>query len=122
MKEKILKLRKQGLTYNQIKDQLGCAKSTISYYCRSGTLPKAESRICRNCKKEFSNIEIINGEKKQLHRRHYCLECSPYGEHNNVQLEKIIHDGKFGCSDCLERKEADDFYYYKNSYKEGNKK
>lgn len=33
MKEKILKLRKEGKTYNEIKKILGCAKSTISYHC-----------------------------------------------------------------------------------------
>lgn len=33
MKEKIIKLRSEGKTYNEIKQILGCAKSTISYHC-----------------------------------------------------------------------------------------
>ena len=32
-KEEIIKLYKQGLTFNQISKQLGCTKSTVSYYC-----------------------------------------------------------------------------------------
>lgn len=36
MKEKILKLREEGKTYNEIKSILGCSKSTISYYCGEG--------------------------------------------------------------------------------------
>jgi len=33
MKEEILKLRKKGKTYKEIVNKLGCAKSTIAYYC-----------------------------------------------------------------------------------------
>ena len=33
MKEKIIELRKNGKTYNEIKLILGCSKSTISYHC-----------------------------------------------------------------------------------------
>ena len=33
MKEKILKLRLEGKTYNEIQKELNCAKSTISYHC-----------------------------------------------------------------------------------------
>lgn len=34
MKEKIIKLRKDGKTYNEIQEILKCSKSTISYYCK----------------------------------------------------------------------------------------
>jgi predicted transcriptional regulator len=33
MKDAILKLRKEGKTYNEIVNDLGCSKSTVSYYC-----------------------------------------------------------------------------------------
>jgi len=33
MRKEILKLRKEGKTYNEIRKILGCAKSTISYHC-----------------------------------------------------------------------------------------
>lgn len=33
MKEKIIKLRNEGKTYNEIKEILKCSKSTISYHC-----------------------------------------------------------------------------------------
>lgn len=32
-KEKILKLRAEGKTYNEIQEELGCSKSVISYHC-----------------------------------------------------------------------------------------
>jgi len=34
MKTEILKLRTQGLSYNEIATALGCAKSTVSFHCR----------------------------------------------------------------------------------------
>jgi len=37
-KEKIISLRKSGLTYKQIQDELGCSKSTIAYHCKNEKL------------------------------------------------------------------------------------
>ena len=37
------------------------------------------SKICLNCGKEFPGWVIIEGKKKNLQRRRYCLECSPFG-------------------------------------------
>jgi 5-methylcytosine-specific restriction endonuclease McrA len=44
MKEKILRLRKEGKSYNQIKAILGCSKSTISYHCGEGQKVKSKER------------------------------------------------------------------------------
>jgi len=38
MKEEILKLRQKGHTYNKIKEEVGCSKALISYYCRKSGL------------------------------------------------------------------------------------
>ena len=38
--------------------------------------------VCRKCKNHFSNRVIINGLIKNLNRRKYCLNCSPWGAHN----------------------------------------
>lgn len=55
MKDKILNLRLEGKSYNEIKDILGCSKSTISYHC---------SKIDENEKIKSSNLTIKN--KKQI--------------------------------------------------------
>ena len=44
MKEKILKLRKEGKSYNEIQKLLGCSKGTISYHCGKGQKEKAKTR------------------------------------------------------------------------------
>lgn len=39
MKQEIIKLRLQGCNYKEIATILGCAKSTISYHCKSLNIP-----------------------------------------------------------------------------------
>jgi len=48
MKEQILALREQGFTYNQIKAELGCSKSTISYYCSPDQKAKTQARTAKS--------------------------------------------------------------------------
>ena len=45
MKDSILELRKQGKSYKQIKEQLGCSLSTISFHCST---PETKAK----CKKK----------------------------------------------------------------------
>ena len=41
---------------------------------------------CLICKEVIPSTMIINGSRKILNHRRYCLKCSPYGAHNNIQL------------------------------------
>lgn len=43
---------------------------------------------CENCKSDFNNWAEIDGVKKNISRRKYCLNCSPFGSHNT----RKIHD------------------------------
>ena len=45
MKEQILKLREEGKTHSEIKELLGCSKSTISYYCGHEQREKTKNRV-----------------------------------------------------------------------------
>lgn len=40
--------------------------------------------ICKNCNKKFPNWVEINGVKKSLSNRKYCLDCNPYGGGNGT--------------------------------------
>lgn len=37
---------------------------------------------CRQCHVEFPNHACIDGKKRNLQRRKFCLICSPFGMHN----------------------------------------
>lgn len=43
--------------------------------------------ICNKCGKTFPNRISIDGKLRTLNRRKYCLECSPFGNHNTKKLE-----------------------------------
>ena len=44
--------------------------------------------ICKKCGDSFPNHVEIDGKLRNLRRRKYCLECSPFGRHNTAKLEK----------------------------------
>lgn len=62
MKEKILKLRQEGKSYNEIKNILGCSKGTISYHC---------SKIDNDKVIKSINLDIKN--KKQIKDESFLL-------------------------------------------------
>lgn len=47
-KDEIIRLRSEGKTYNQIRDILGCAKSTIAYHVGDGQKQKTRDRSNRS--------------------------------------------------------------------------
>ena len=69
MKEKILELRKEGKTYNQIVEILGCSKSTVSYHCGIGQKEKTKKRtgILRDSNPIIQKLDNYKTrEKKEL--------------------------------------------------------
>lgn len=46
-------------------------------------------KTCKNCNKPFSNYEKVNGKTVHLESRKFCLDCSPYGKHNTIQLHNL---------------------------------
>lgn len=65
MKEKILKLQKEGLSYSQIAKQLNCSKSTVCYHCGEGQKEKFSVRQRKNRAKNHPfKSKIANFSKK----------------------------------------------------------
>ncbi len=60
-KEQILQLRKEGKTYKEIREILGCTKSVISYHCKNAGL---EHQNARNYP-SFDIIELANSLYEQ---------------------------------------------------------
>lgn len=42
---------------------------------------------CKKCNKNFSSSVTIEGKRRNLKNRKYCLECSPFDRHNTKRLE-----------------------------------
>lgn len=70
--------------------------------------------VCRKCGKHFPNRLNVNGEIKNAQNRKYCLECSPYGEHNTKKIH-IFPEQQRGsetrtCPRCKQSKSRLEFY------------
>ena len=72
--------------------------------------------ICKKCNDYFPNRMEIDGKKRCLHKRKYCISCSPYGQHNTRKLNnKMRKDQKpHNCSSCGET-DPNKFYGHKRT-------
>lgn len=74
---------------------------------------------CLKCGKEFPFHCFIDGKKRNFKNRVYCLECSPFGQHNTKKLHipetvnyNIATSKK--CPRCKRIFDLDFFYIKKN--------
>ncbi len=63
--------------------------------------------ICGQCHSSFPVSVVIDGVKRNLQHRKFCLGCSPFGKHNT---RKLLQGGK----KCLRCGESDASRFYKN--------
>lgn len=59
---------------------------------------------CKKCGLNFSCWGVIGGKRYNLSNRKYCLQCSPFKQHNTKQLH-IVPDTNHvdGLCDCCKR-------------------
>lgn len=79
---------------------------------------------CQKCKRSFPSKIKVDGKVRNFQHRKYCLDCSPFGDHNTQKLESVIQyvvDGKKLCVACNEEKSIGDFYTQSNGKKRPRK-
>jgi hypothetical protein len=54
--------------------------------------------ICKKCNKVFANLVKINDKVRNLCKRKYCIECSPFGEHNTSKIHILVEER--ACKSC----------------------
>lgn len=98
MKEQILKLRKEGKTYKQIKEILGCSKGTISFHCGEGQKEKSRKRSekIRNIKNNIPNkvCNFIKGAARHKTDRFQKRKGNIYSGEKTFTWNDVIK--KFG--------------------------
>lgn len=102
MKDKILKLRDEGKTYNQIKEILNCSKSTISYYCGINQKEKVKNRN----KKRRENLVIQKLENYKYRKNRNRKECvRKFNKRDNFNEGKVNKDynTNFTWEDVIEK-------------------
>ncbi len=99
-KEKIIRLRRQGLGYADIGRELHISKDTVKSFCRRNGLTVADSKpvddknICRECGKP-----LVQQEKKKC-RKFCCKSCREkwWAEHADRINRKAVYT--FTCAGC----------------------
>lgn len=66
--------------------------------------------ICQHCTKEFPTHIEIDGIKRNLQNRKFCLECSPYNSHNTKPSLITIDIDTKHCPECNKTKHISEFY------------
>lgn len=80
---------------------------------------------CKKCGELFEIHQEIDGKARNLKKRIYCLNCSPFGSNNNKNLENAIkygynHETHKLCTRCDTVKELSEENYYKRKDRKGN--
>jgi predicted HNH restriction endonuclease len=70
---------------------------------------------CLKCNVDLPNIIVIDGKRHNICNRKFCLDCSPFKQHNtkNLNLYEIIQTKKI-CPSCNIEKSIDEFYRRRN--------
>ena len=55
---------------------------------------------CKNCSTHFRNWQQVAGKLRNLQRRKYCLECSPFGGHNTRHPMSKMQREIISCGRC----------------------
>lgn len=56
-------------------------------------------KICEKCGKEFPTYVEIDGVKRNIHKRKYCLDCSPFGLQTGGKKKVKVNDYGY-CLEC----------------------
>lgn len=89
-RDKILELRKQGKTYDEIKTILGCSKATISFHCGQGQKEKNNKRQQKNRFKQHPYTSKVYGYQYRLHKTKKIFDKSSI----EIQLRDKINNFK----------------------------
>jgi HNH endonuclease len=66
---------------------------------------------CRKCGAKFPNKILIDGKQRNVQNRKFCLECSPFGQHNTTDLTTFKSKASKFCPSCKQLLPAHAFYF-----------
>jgi hypothetical protein len=74
--------------------------------------------VCHNCKIHFPIHVKIDGRDRNLSHRKFCLDCSPFDQHNTKDITKLVKEqaGLSTCARCGEDKPVSEFYKHRNRH------
>lgn len=89
MKENILKLRAVGKSYRQIKKELGCSMSTISFHCGEGQKEKNNARRRKYRSKNYLLTKVYSFTNRKIKVASRDFQRREIGKRKVVAVNKI---------------------------------
>src|SRR5690349_12942093 len=74
-------------------------------------------RVCQRCGDPMPNWVVVDGKQRNIHNRRFCLNCSPFGKHNTLDLtdtQLSRYTGLKTCPRCHSTLPLSEFYVRKN--------
>lgn len=116
MKEKILILRKKGFSINEIVNELGCSKSTVSYHINNAGLGGKTDKFLINVdSKIIQTIKQLRSEKKTYDEIRKIVNISKDKLIRICRLNNINKPNNAGISDTLNKNDILNHYNKVNS-------
>lgn len=67
--------------------------------------------ICQKCQKIFSDRVSVDGKIRTVHKRKFCIECSPIGSYLSEKRKEIeCRKNNKQCKQCKEEKTTNNFH------------
>ncbi len=82
----VIEGRNRKLSLHGRKQCLECRPHRPLRKPRKSVARPPKALVCVACGKEFPAKMVIDGKMRSLYRRCFCLECSPFGDHNTSKV------------------------------------
>jgi hypothetical protein len=82
----VIEGRNRKLSLHGRKQCLDCRPHRPLRKPRKSVARPAKSLVCVACGREFRAKMVIDGKVRSLYRRRFCLDCSPFGDHNTSKV------------------------------------
>lgn len=104
MKEKILKLREEGKSYNEIVEILDCSKSTVSYHCGKGQKEKTMKRQRRRRKNSLIQ-KVDNFRQRSKSTKGFVESVRKFNKRDNSITHNVNKelDSNFNYKDVINK-------------------
>jgi hypothetical protein len=71
---------------------------------RKAVVRPPKSLVCVACGREFPAKMVIDGKMRSLYRRSFCLQCSPFGDHNTSKVPLGLRNTEEAARARLDRR------------------
>lgn len=94
--QKIIDLRKQGLSYTKIAEKLSCSKSTVSYHCCQSSRDKTKERGIKNkalCSWKYKLMEKVSNFRNRIYDHEPYHKCEDWNKKFRTSVSRFKNRG-----------------------------